>query len=83
MKTTEVRLIEKANKLQLQINYIVYPFVNAEHPAHRTLQDLMIEKANAGDYSLIESVNQKVAELTKERAEVMQELNNIREGKTT
>ncbi|KGP71510.1 hypothetical protein [Pontibacillus yanchengensis] len=77
----ELQLIQEASKLQMKIDVSVYPFINEEHPAHRTLQNHMIKKADLGDYSLIESVNEKVTKLTKERVKVMNELNELRRKK--
>lgn len=76
----EIKLIEQANKLQKEINYIVLPFVEPEHPAFAALQDHMVAAAEQGDYTLIESVNEKVEQLTKERVAVMKELNELRRG---
>lgn len=77
----EINLIKQAQKLQHEIDATVFPFVYDHHPAFNHLQKYMVQRAKRGDYSLIEAVNDKVHELTKQRAEIMSQLNYIRRRK--
>lgn len=81
IEQVEIKLIKQAQKLQQEIDSTIYPFVTHSHPAFNHLQKYMVQRAKRGDFNLIESVNEQVNELTKQRAEVMSQLNYIKRRK--